>query len=66
MEFLKRLFRRKEKAPIEPMHGTGRIQTEAEQDATRKRMEAEMDSQRERRAQGNPREPNDERPADNP
>jgi hypothetical protein len=50
MSFLKRLFGR-EKRTIEPMRGVATGQTEAEQDVTRKRMEAEMTSQRDRRAE---------------
>ena len=66
MAFLMRLFRRKEKAPIEPMHGLGALQTEVEQDATRNRMESEMASQREhRRESPSPESPN-EPPTPNP
>jgi hypothetical protein len=63
MAFLKRLFHR-EKRTIEPMRGAATRQTEAEQDATRKRMEAEMTSQRDRRAENMPtgQEPEDDRP----
>jgi hypothetical protein len=49
MMFFKRLFGRKEKAASEPVHGLPSLQTQAEQDATRERMEAEMDADRERR-----------------
>jgi hypothetical protein len=34
MNFFKRLFGKKERAPIEPMHGGAVMQTQAEQDAT--------------------------------
>jgi hypothetical protein len=61
MAFLKRLFRR-QKNVIEPMHGMGHSQTEAEQDSTRQRMEAEMASQRERRTESTRSEPNNEPP----
>jgi len=46
--FFKRLFGRKEKPAPEPMHGSAALQTEAEQQATRERMLAEMDADRER------------------
>jgi hypothetical protein len=62
MAFLKRLFRRQKKV-IEPMHGMGHSQSEAEQDITRERMEADMAAQRERRTQGSPTEPNKNQPA---
>jgi hypothetical protein len=63
MAFLKRLFHR-EKRAIEPMRGTAPGQTEVEQDATRKRMEAEMTSQRDRRAENMPtdQKPEDDQP----
>jgi hypothetical protein len=66
MAFLTRLFRRKQKAPIEPMHGSGTLQTEAEQDATRKRMESEMASQREHRGESASPESPEEPPTPNP
>ena len=51
MTFFKRLFGHKEEKPkIEPMHGSGELQTQAEQDATRGRMESEMAAERERRS----------------
>ena len=49
MNFLKRLLGKKEKPPIEPMHGGPVMQTQAEQDATRQRMESEMAEQKEAR-----------------
>jgi hypothetical protein len=52
MNFLKRLFGKKERAPIEPMHGSPVTQTQAEQDATRQRMESEMAKQKEARDEG--------------
>jgi hypothetical protein len=65
MAFLKRLFRREPKPTIEPMRGAATGQTEAEQDVTRKRMEAEMSSQRDRRAENMPtdQKPEDDEPA---
>jgi hypothetical protein len=64
MAFLKRLFRRQPKQTIEPMRGGATGQTEAEQDVTRKRMEDEMSSQRDRRAENMPgdRKPEDDQP----
>ena len=50
MTFLKRLFHRQEKPKPEAMHGSGPLQTEAEQDAVRRRMEGDMVGNRERRA----------------
>jgi hypothetical protein len=63
MAFLKRLLHR-EKRTIEPMRGAATGQTEAEQDVTRKRMEEEMTSQRERRAEDMPPDanPKDDQP----
>jgi hypothetical protein len=49
MSFLKNLFGKKEKAAVEPMRGGPVIQTQAEQDATRGRMESEMAGQRTKR-----------------
>jgi len=60
MAFLKRLFQRQEKPKPEAMHGSGPLQTEAEQDAVRGRMEAEMVANRERRAEAS------EDPTENP
>ncbi len=50
MMFFKRLFGRKEKPPPEPMRGSPTPQTEAQQQATRERMEAGMAADRERLA----------------
>jgi hypothetical protein len=50
MSFLTRLFRGKKKA-IEPMHGIATGQTQAEQDVTRHRMEAEMAAERQHRSE---------------
>jgi hypothetical protein len=50
MMFFKRLFGRKEKPAPEPMRGLPVLQTEAEQQATREHMLAEMDAARERLA----------------
>lgn len=52
MNFFKNLFGKKEKAEIEPMHGGPVLQTQAEQDSTRQRMESEMADQREARTEG--------------
>jgi len=48
--FFRRLFGRKEKPVAEPMHGSPALQTDAEQQATRERMLAEMAADRERLA----------------
>ena len=48
--FLKRLFSRKEKTEPEPMRGLPVLQTEAEQQATRDRMLAEMEAASDRLA----------------
>jgi hypothetical protein len=48
MRFLKRLFRRQER-PVPPPVPKGVAQTEAQQDATRKHMEAEVAADRKRR-----------------
>jgi hypothetical protein len=48
MRFLKRLFRRQEK-PVPPPVPKGVAQTEAQQDATRKHMEADVAADRKRR-----------------
>ena len=50
MTFFKRLFGGKQKPAPEPMHGSPALQTEAEQQATRERMLAEMAADRERAA----------------
>ena len=48
MKFLKRLLRRQEKPALPPVPSGG-MQTEAQQDATRKHMEAEVAADRRRR-----------------
>ncbi|HUS82266.1 MAG TPA: hypothetical protein VM013_03280 [Dehalococcoidia bacterium] len=50
MTFFKRLFGRKENPEPEAMHGSPLLQTEAEQQATRDHMLAEMEAARERLA----------------
>jgi hypothetical protein len=50
MSFINRLFGQKKQA-AEPMHGSAPLQSEAEQDAVRVRLEQEITSQRARRAQ---------------
>lgn len=49
MSFLKRLFGRKEQPAARPSMSESPEQTQAQQDATRERMEAEVASDRERR-----------------
>lgn len=49
MGFLRNLFGKKERAPIEEMHGAPVMQTQAEQDRTREKMESEMAEQKEKR-----------------
>jgi hypothetical protein len=49
MMFFRRLFRRREKPAAEQPRGFSTQQTQAEQDATRKHMEAELTADRERR-----------------
>jgi len=61
--FFKRLFGRKEKPAPEAMHGLPTAQTQAEQQATRQRMEAEMAADRERRGATDIR-PGSESPAE--
>ena len=53
MSFIGRLFGQKKQA-VEPMHGSAPLQTEAEQDAVRARLEQEMASQKARRAEKSP------------
>jgi len=50
MSFINRFFGQKKQA-VEPMHGSAPLQTEAEQDAVRARLEQEITSQRARRAE---------------
>lgn len=49
MGFFKRLFPQKSKRVVEPMRGAGKLQTDEEQDAVRKKMEAEMTNARDKR-----------------
>jgi hypothetical protein len=51
MSFFKHLLGKKEKASVEPIHGGPILQTQAEQDVTRHRMESEMAEQRAAREQ---------------
>jgi hypothetical protein len=51
MSLLGQLFGRKNKTPIEPMHGGPMLQTQAEKDVTRERMESEMAQQKAARGQ---------------
>ncbi len=66
MFFFKRLFGRKEKLPAEAMRGPATQQTQAEQDATRKTMEAEVAADRERRGATDVRPGGEEPPAQDP
>jgi hypothetical protein len=63
MMFFKRLFRRREKPADEAARGSPMQQTQAEQQATRQRMEAEMAADRERRGATDVR-PGSEPPAE--
>jgi hypothetical protein len=63
MMFFKRLFRRKEKPAAEPRRGSSTQQTQAEQDATRKHMEGELASDRERRGATDVRPGSEQPPA---
>lgn len=62
MMFFKRLFSRREKPAAEPRRGFSPQQTQAEQDATRKHMEADVAADRERRGATDVR-PGSEQPA---
>jgi hypothetical protein len=64
MMFLRRLFSRKEKPAAEQARGFSSQQTQAEQDATRKRMEDELAADRERRGATDVRPGSKEPPAD--
>jgi hypothetical protein len=64
MLFLKRLFSRKERSTGEPLRGGETQQTQAEQDATRRDMEADVTADRERRGATDQRA--GERPAEDP
>jgi hypothetical protein len=50
MSFITRMFGQK-KPTIEPMHGSAPLQSEAEQEAVRDRLEHEIASQKARRAE---------------
>ena len=55
MAFLKNLFgSKKERPTVQALPGHEELQTKEEQDATRGRMEAEMDRSREKRAANPP------------
>jgi hypothetical protein len=58
MAFIRRLLGIKDKAKPEPMRGMAERHTEAEHTATRERMEAEMDADKQRRADRAARESN--------
>lgn len=64
MMFLRRLFSRKEKPAAEQARGFSSQQTQAEQDATRERMEAEVAADRERRGATDVRPGSEEPPAE--
>lgn len=59
MEFLKKLFGREKRKPAEreAFRGLGPMQSQEEQDTTRKHMEEEMTGQRERREADSHTEP---------
>ena len=63
MMFLRRLFSRKEKPAAEQPRGFSTQQTQGEQDATRKRMEAEVTADRERRGATDVRPGSEQPPA---
>jgi hypothetical protein len=63
MMFLRRLFSRREKPAAEQPRGFSTQQTQAEQDATRKHMEAELAADRERRGATDVRPGSDQPPA---
>ena len=58
MAFLKNLFggKKKDKPAVQDLPGHEELQTQDEQDATRGRMEAEMDRSREQRAANPPQD----------
>lgn len=66
MMFFKRLFGRKEKPAAEPQQGYSPQQTQAEQDATRDHMEAELAADRERRGATDVRPGSKQPPAQDP
>jgi len=63
MMFFKRLFGRREKLAAEPRRGVSTQQTQAEQDATRKHMEADVAADRERRGATDVRPGSEQPPA---
>ena len=63
MMFLRRLFRRREKPAAEQPRNFSTQQTQAEQDATRKHMEAEVAADRERRGATDVRPGSEQPPA---
>ena len=63
MMFLRRLFSRREKPAAEQPRGFSTQQTQAEQDATRKHMEAELAADRERRGATDVRPGSEQPPA---
>jgi hypothetical protein len=64
MMFLRRLFARREKPAAEQARGFSTRQTQAEQDATRERMETELAADRERRGATDVRPGSEEPPAE--
>ena len=63
MMFLRRLFRSREKPAAEQARGFSTQQTQAEQSATRSRMEAELANDRERRGATDVRPGSEQPPA---
>ena len=63
MMFFRRLFSRREKPAAEQPRGSFAQQTQAQQDATRERMEAELAADRERRGATDVRPGNEQPPA---
>jgi hypothetical protein len=53
LEFIRNLLKFGKKDATPPARGSAPVQSQEEQDATRTRMEAEMDQQRERREASN-------------
>ena len=66
MMFLRRLFTRREKPAAEQARGFSTQQTQAEQDTTRERMEAELTADRERRGATDVRPGSKEPPTEAP
>ena len=65
MAFLRRLFGEKKKVEVKPIQGVGFSQSQDEQDKTRERMESEMASQQEQRAEKSSADSTDKPPAAN-